>query len=386
MPWLRRKILGGKSGPRNWFGDGSDGDIRIGAQGAEQSFDGGVTWATISTWLLIDKVVYIPSVQDGDVVVVNAQSLTVDAGYILTVANRCRGLLFYTQSNMANHGTITLTARGCHANPADAETTDDTPVASTDGQAVPEDGITIRRLAEGCTDSDTSANLMRGCGLAAVAAEANQPVVQGDGLVINIPRVGGSGGTAPTSGSPRTGRAGGTATNGTGGGGAGSGVRAAPGFGSAGTCFSGGVGGGGCQDVTADSGADYGGAGGTGRCADNSGGGGGAGNPAGVSKSPSKSAEDGTGALLLLIVGGDLLGSGTISNNGSKGGGHTVNTSGGGGSGGGVTVALYAGSNQFTGTIEAAGGLGGVGSATKITGAPGGDGSVIGPHKIDPRS
>ena len=369
----------------NWFGDGSDGHIRITSDGAEQSFDG-VVWAAISGWQSSDDTVFVPSIEDGDMVVLNAVTLQIDAGMTLTTLYRCRGLLIYTQSDLTNNGTISMTARGCRANPADVEASDDTPVAPTDGNAVPEGGIVIRRLADGYTDTHTDDTLMQGCGLAAVTSEANQPVAQGNGIVIQIPRVGGSGGTSPTSGTSRTGLTGGAVTRGTGGGGAGSGLRATPGFGSAGTCFSGGAGGGGCQDVAAFSGAEYGGQGGTGRCSNSSGGGGGAGNPAGTNKSPATDAGDGTGALLLMLVGGDLLGSGTIVNNGTQGGGYTVNTSGGGGSGGGVTVALYAGANQFTGTIEAAGGLGGVGSSTSIAGAPGGDGSVIGPHKIDPRS
>ncbi len=73
-------------GRGNWFGDGSDGDIRITSAGAEQSFDGGVTWSTITGWLLVGSVVSIPSVQDGDMVVVNARNLTIDSGYTLTVA------------------------------------------------------------------------------------------------------------------------------------------------------------------------------------------------------------------------------------------------------------------------------------------------------------
>ncbi|WP_174410621.1 hypothetical protein, partial [Desulfovibrio psychrotolerans] len=84
--------LGSNSGLRNWFGDGSDGDLRLTvAAGAEQSFDG-VSWSPMPGWTNTAGLITVPSVQDGDMVVVNARNLTVEAGVTLTTANRCRGL------------------------------------------------------------------------------------------------------------------------------------------------------------------------------------------------------------------------------------------------------------------------------------------------------
>ncbi|WP_174410308.1 hypothetical protein, partial [Desulfovibrio psychrotolerans] len=80
------------SGLRNWFGDGSDGHLRLtAAAGAEQSFDG-VSWVPMPGWTNTAGLIFVPSVQDGDMVVVNARNLTVEAGVTLTTANRCRGL------------------------------------------------------------------------------------------------------------------------------------------------------------------------------------------------------------------------------------------------------------------------------------------------------
>ncbi|MEZ7196762.1 hypothetical protein [Pseudodesulfovibrio karagichevae] len=389
MSWLRRKIQRAKSGKGNWFGDGSDGDIRITSAGAEQSFDGGVTWSTISTWTLVDSVVSIPSEQDGDMVVINAVNLTVDEGYLLTVANRCRGLLIYCTGNATINGTLSMTARGCHANPADATVTSDTPVAPSDGNAVPSEGLIIRRLAAGHTDTHTDATLGYGCGQTVVDSEANQPEVTGNGVVIAIPRVGGDGGarieTHDQNGVESN--DGGSVENGTGGGGSGSwygsgySTAGSSGSGAAGTCFSGGSGGGSaCENGAADDAEAYGGAGGVGNqtnkrsypCA------GGTGNPAGHGNPVGK---DGTGGLLVLIVRGVISGTGTIEGKGVAS--NTGSSGGGGASGGGVVVVLLGKDDKFTGAISAAGGAAvKVGNYSGYSGA-GCNGSVIGPYKIN---
>ncbi len=363
----------------NWFGTGSDGDIRITSAGAEQSFDGGVTWSTITGWLLVGSVVSIPSVQDGDMVIVNARNLTIDSGYTLTVANRCRGLLIYTTGNCTINGTLSMTARGCHANPADAAVTTDTPVAPGDSNAVPVAGISLRRLAEGQTDTHTDNNLMYGCGLAAVNSEANQPPVDGNGLVIVIPAVGGAGGayrTWESAGAP-----GGTAVNGTGGGGSGAVNSTRSGAGSAGTCFSGGSAGAGAYDTSVVTDAlPYGGAGsaGVGQAA-----GGGAGNPGGAKgRHPGDSpGGNGTGGLLIVIA-RNIAGSGQFQSLGVTGGSSSNGMSG-GSSGGGIVALFYSDSYTFTGTRDANGGV----AASRYLfydGGPGGAGSVLGPYKIDP--
>lgn len=364
-PDLRRR----SGGLRNYFGDGTLGDVVISADTS------------------------ITSAQDGDMIVLNYKSLTINAGKTLTVANRCRGLLVYVQGDAVINGSISMTARGCHANPTDSAVTTNTPVAPGDGHAVPSDGVTLRRLAKGYTSMDEDDDLMHGCGVAAVAAEANQPKVSGNGRVIKIPRVGGAGtaiyfcdayGTiAP---------AGGTATNATGGGGAG-GASAGntSGGGAAGTCFSGGSGGGavtsgqGGQGGAAYSAIAYGGQGGSGGASDMPCTGG-AGNPGGNGTNGAVNGDSGTGGLLILIVGGTLSGAGTIVANGADGGDISASQAAtGGGSGGGVVAVMYAGGNSFTGSITANGGVGGVCTASyKATGGPGGAGAVIGPHKIDP--
>jgi hypothetical protein len=380
---------------RNWYGDGSDGDIRITAAGAEQSFDSGVTWAAVPGWTLVGSTVSIPSVQDGDMVVVNARTLAIDAGYTLTVANRCRGLLIYCKGDATINGTISMTARGCRANPASAGVGTHTPVAPSDGHAVPADGIVIRRFAAGQTATHTTADLMHGCGQAAVDAEANQPEVNGDGVVVAIPRLGGIGAAYSATGQiqvPPT-----TAVNGTGGGGGWGRLSSSNGAipadpdldGGNGTCFSGGAGGGFVREGDACLASlmfasDYGGQGGDSSyisAAANLAGG--VGNPGGrgsLSGGPcfaGPQGPSGTGGIMALLVCGNLTigADGILSANGVS---NTANLC--GASGGGVVIAMYAGSLSNVGTITATGGLSGSGGNFCDAAA----GSVVGPLQIDP--
>lgn len=364
-PDLRRR-----NAARNYFGEGTDGDVVISADTS------------------------LAATQDGDMVVKHYKSLTINAGKTLTTAARCRGLLVYVQGDCIINGTLSMSARGAHANPADAAVTSNTPVAPGDGHAVPADGITLRRLVKGYSLTDEDDDLMWGCGAAAVAAEANQPKVSGNGRVFKIPRVGGAGGAgiAVHTQTANSGNPGGTATNGTGGGGSGnwegSGYSCAGevGAGTSGTCFSGGSGSGGAhENGTSTNASPYGGPGSAGSkvnkygyaCS------GGNGNPAGVGDTTPGA--DGTGGLLILIVGGQLMGTGWIVAKGVDSVQGYIGS--GGGSGGGVVVVLHAGNNTFSGSIAADGG----GSANtayyggdSFVSGPGGAGAVIGPHKIDP--
>jgi len=381
-PWMYPLAMV-NTGPRNWFGDGSLGDVRItSASGAEASQDGGQTWTAITGWTREDNVVLVPSVEDGDMVVLHCRSLTIEAGMTLTTSHRCRGLLVYTQRDAVINGSLTMTARGCHANPADAAQTADTPVAPSDGHAVPAGGITIRRLARGVAGTDLATDLMHGCGLDAVTSEANQPEVDGRGIVVRIPRVGGAGAAGVSSGGyTQPGNVGGTTLGGTGGGGSGAHSSSSQysGDGGDGTCWSGGSGSGGGHDVSTADADNYGGPGG-----DAAGGytpGGGAGNPAGAGGVTP--ANDGTGGLLMLVVGGDLAGAGRLSADGVRGG--IGGYSSGGSSGGGVVLTMFARDNAYAGSMTANGGEAAIATANSKPGGAGGAGAVIGPVKIDPK-
>ncbi len=228
---------------------------------------------------------------------------------------------------------------------------------------------------------------MYGCGLAAVDAEANQPPVDGNGLVIVIPAVGGAG--ALPGANQTNGRPGGTIENGTGGGGVGNMTNTPTVPGAAGTCFAGGSGASATYSGSAPTPPEeYGGTGGT-PASDGSCAGGGGGNPGGLSNPGGWAVThggNGNGGLLLVYCGCCL----TIGTTGlvvcdGMPGGNATGGSGGGGSGGGVLCLFYGGELNSLGTLRANGGAAGTGYTPSInTGGPGGAGSVLGPHKIDP--
>ncbi|BCS89958.1 hypothetical protein [Pseudodesulfovibrio sediminis] len=380
MSWLRRKIQRSRQGNGNWFGDRSDGDIRIvSSAGAEQSYDGGVTWQPIPGWTIVGSVAMVPSVEDGDMVIINGVNGQIDAGYTLTTTNRCRGLQLLFDATLTIDGTVSMTARGCKANPADAVITSNTPVAPSDGSAVGPNGPTWARFAKGFTESGLSD--MSGCGTDAVISEANQPEVLGNGVVVSIQPVGGLGGARLTV-STSAGNPGQTAASGLGGGGGGAvniGISGTikSGAGSAATCFSSGVGGGGhyngYNSTPPGDGQPYGGQGG---CSDDpsSGvatGGPGAGNPGGATYTGAaggEAAEEGTAAPIFICA-RKILGTGAVESKGSLGGRGSKDRSqgllcGGGSTGGGATI-LMSSEIADTITIDISGGtsvaLGGAG-------------------------
>lgn len=340
--------LGASSG--NYFGDGADGDVVI----------------TSSTQLA--------STTDGDMLVKHYKSLTVNAGAVLTVANRCRGILLYVDGDLTVNGSIAMTGRGCNANPATAGTDADTPVAPGDGHAVPAGGIVIRRKKAGSTDSNVDTTLFHGCGAAAVAAEARQGRVLGNGKVWALPRVGGLGG--PGRVAQGVGNTGQTKALSPGGGASGSeyyqGTSAAGGDA---TCFGGGSGSGGGDGPGAPATSNYCGPGGPGARPNGTGVAGGAGNPGGIPSSGGQG-QSGVGGLLIIIVRGNVYigASGQIVSHGLGGGATGVP---GGGSGGGNILILYGGTYTNNGTVAASGGQQGDGTPWGIVPAPaGGAGSV----------
>jgi hypothetical protein len=324
----------------NYYGTGADGDVTI-------SEDTDLT-----------------STADGDMVVKNYNTLTIDSGKTLTVANRCKGLLMYVKGDCTINGTLTMNARGANVNPVVAN--------------VNITGIRLPMTKTGSIETLSAADFA-GCGSAAIAAVANHLGITGSGKIYTIERAGGAGGASVSS--ETNGNVGGGGDGKTGGGGSGGAYVGTSGAGSAGTCFSGGSAGGGAGDGTAGSGIANGGAGGDGDCDGEYPGGGGAGNPGGSGASCQGNGDaggTGTGGTLILIVGGTLTvgGAGVISSNGSAGGGTggQPNGSGGGGSGGGIVLALHKGTYSNEGTVQANGGGGGNGGSDN--GGAGGAGWV----------
>ncbi|MBN2140853.1 MAG: hypothetical protein JW718_07585 [Desulfovibrionaceae bacterium] len=330
-------------GLRNWFGDGSDGEVVISAD----------------TSLALTL--------DGDMVVKNYESLTIDEGKTLSVQNRCKGLLVYVRGDCAINGTLSMTARGAHADPVAA--------------GVSEAGLLFRRFKSGETESNAETDLLSGAGADAVAAENNQPQVSGNGKVYAITRAGAAKGSGVVNSSGGNGGAGTSGQSG-GGGAGGGGPSVRGGHGADGSCFSGGPGGSGGWTATGDDADPNGGPGGGGDFGGNSGG---AGNPGGAGEGHGESGDDGTGGLIVLIVGGDLTigANGKIESNGADGGdGVSADCTAGGASGGGPILVLYAGDLSNSGTIQSNGGSGGTGVGQGKIGGNGGAGSIQGPTQI----
>ena len=367
--WNVAKYFSGVS-DGNYFGDESDGVVTI---------------STDTNETVLNKV----GSYDGDMLVKNYSSLTIDATKTLTLDQPARGMLIYVKGDCVINGTLSMTARGALADP--------TVAGGSDSSAVSATGLRLPLKKSGSTDTLAAADFA-GTGNAAVAAVANHDAISGDGKIYTVGRTGGAGTPArPTvtscpvfAANPGTS---GVATLSSGGGGGGGGcsegVGISIGGGATGTVFSGGSGGGGSYgssggQTVAGNGVANGGAGGQG-------GGtavygqmsGGAGNPGGASVTQ-VTRMDGTGGLLILLVGGDLTigASGSIETKGVDGGSGATNPAihtsygGGGASGGGKLLVLHGGTLTNNGSITSAGGVGGAGDVN-VQGHDGGAGHLV---------
>lgn len=360
-------------GDVNYFGDGSDGAL---------STSGDVTH-TVSN----------ATTYDGDMVVKNYTTLTINSGHTMSVNNKCKGMLIYVSGDCTINGTMTMTNLG----PSYSSTQTANPIdSSTDTIWMP-----MFTASAGSQSLTVEAADFSNTGSAATTAVANQPGISGNGTLFTISgAAGGSRGYGSNGGYNGSAGSGGTLSsasyemwcqNGGGGGGGAhhSSIGAAGGGdGGASTCFGGGAAGGGAaayhKSAYAGGGSGGGGAGGNGNAASghNTGAGGGAGNPGGSGSShgsgSGSSGGTGTGGIMWLIVGGDLtLGSSsTFSSRGSAGGGAGgYHSGGGGGAGSGSLQIMYAGTLTDNGaTYSFSGGSAGGGGGS---GGAGGSGSYL---------
>lgn len=315
-----------------------------------------------------------PSTTDGDAIVKQYSSITINSGDTVTVQNRCKGLILYCQGDCTINGTLTMTAKG--AGPG------------APASPVPSNGLRWAWLKDGASDGPFSSPDFPLAALGSAASPLTNSDAFGEPAAVAVVSVktGGAGDTSPGSGDqpwgPETDRVGGTATNGTGGGGSGAGYSGG-GNGGNGNCWGGGGGGGGAsaggfgQAGTAASGT-AGGSGGSGPEGGRVGGGGGAGAPPGGGgpdgDGDGENGGAGVGGLLCLFVGGNLTvgPAGVISSHGSAGGnaappGGGGNAGGGGGSGGGRIIIVHAGTYTNNGTVACNGGAGGGGGPSPGT-------------------
>ena len=328
--------------PGNYFGDGSDGAFT----------SGGNTTITVQNK---------NGTYDGDMVIKQYTSFTLNAGHTFTPDQACRGMLIYVQGDCTINGTIDMTARGPNADPTNTASWNN---AGSDGNTVGANGLQIGLLKSGSSDTFTNdGSGFNGCGTGARNAVANQSNLSGNGKIYTISRQGAGGGSGGHGNNTQTGNNGsnGGSTNSTGGGGSGatsgSGATNA-GNGSYGSCWGGGSGGAGTHGSTGSTmhAVAWGGQAGYGNFGGNAGG---AGNPGGSGNGVhGGTGETGTGGLIIIICGGTISGNGTIRANGKNGGNWIQNNSGGGGGSGGGAILVLGATNSFSGTVQANGGVG----------------------------
>lgn len=361
----------------NYFGDDSDGSL---------STSGNVTHTVQNK----------NGSYDGDMVVKQYSSLTINSGHTMTVDQPCRGMFIYVSGNCTIDGTLSMTAKGAAANP--------TVSGGSDSNAVGTNGLQVGFLTSGGSDTFTNDGTgFNGAGSSIRSVLSNQDNLSSNGTIFTISRTGSGGGSSVTATGPSgaTAQAGSAGTTGgatiSAGGGASGGAggynytptSSTSGAGSAGFAFGGGSGGGGTGGgdpaYNATSATLYG-AGGGGRGSSFGSGGGGAGIPGGSGQTGSipspygsgSPGSTGVGGIIWLVVGGNLTigASGSIQANGSSGGAGTgTYGAGGGGSGGGAIMILYNGTLSNSGSITASGGSGGAGGNKS-----GGTGGAGGTH------
>jgi len=315
---------------------------------------------------------------DGDMVVKQFTSLTINTGDTVTVDQPCRGLMILVQGNCTINGTLSMASRGPYANP--------TASGANDANAVSTSGLQFPFLTSGGSSSLTAAAaLLNGCGTTARSVISNFVTINSNGVIKTLVRQGANGGgdtanntSAVTRADGNDGSAGSTGQ--TGGGGSGSeGYNGQGKAGSYGSCWGGGSGGGSENNMGGATAATaWGGPGGVGESLHNAFAGNGAGNPLPASTewdgdgqssyggSTRNLTGGGTGGTIILIVGGNLTigASGVITAAGGNANDVICTNSvdwisTGAGAGGGNILVAYRGTYTNNGSVTAAGGRGG---------------------------
>ena len=117
---------------------------------------------------------------DGDAVVKQYSSLTINANYVLTTDQPCRGLFVMVTGNCTINGSLSMTARGALANP-------DTHGANANGIRVPVSPLSNNALGEDIS----SGAIFDGMGTAATNLESSfNSATKDTGAFISVPKVG----------------------------------------------------------------------------------------------------------------------------------------------------------------------------------------------------
>ena len=94
---------------------------------------------------------------DGDMVVKQYSSMTINNGDTITTDQPCRGLMILVQGNCTINGTLSMTGRGAYANP--------TSNGGSDSNSVDANGLRMPFVTSGGSSSLSASNtLFNGCG------------------------------------------------------------------------------------------------------------------------------------------------------------------------------------------------------------------------------
>ena len=353
---------------------------------------------------------------DGDMMVKQYTSFTLNAGHSYTVDQPCRGLVILCKGDVSISGTLSMAHKGAYADAADNITNPNANITTT----VPANGLIWRFVKNGGGQGPFTPDATHLNGAAPPSGDiytwltAQNNLLSGNaGYEVRMKRQGENGGDGGPD-SPQQNNPGQPGTNGvntvssglytmsTGGGGGGGNGAWSPGnpagTGSYGSCFGGGAGGGGIRSSNPNAGHSAGIWGGPGGPGDDGGtfnycGGGGAGNGGGTGHQNGGTGSpggNGTGGLIVIIAKGNVTvnNGGAIDIRGNAGGsasGHPDGNrveSAGGGSGAGICLIAHGGTHVNNGTIHTSGGAGGVatpvnsGSYGTGSGGAGGTGSL----------
>ena len=346
--------VGSLSSYNNYFGTGADGDCTISGSAQISSSTSPAGLNNISR-------------ENGDIIVKNFKSLTINSGILFSPLRACRGMVIYCTGNLTVNGIISMTGKGSGVV---------TKIAAPIGIASSTDSR-YDLVDATLYFNNLSSSIAGGRGIPTHWNWAPSGSAWFNNFKMRVPLSGsaaGGGGVSP--GTPGSvGSAGIFCCGGGGGGGGGQpqyGYAGPGGAGAVGSIFAGGGGGGG------GGGGVSGGGGGSGLLEIGGAGGGyGGGNGAGY---PTYGANGRLGGgLIVIIVRGNITINGIISSNGGTGTDGTNSPrggGGGGGSGGGRLIIIYGGTYSNVGSVVTNGGSAGAGGSGGPSGGAGGAGSI----------
>ena len=154
----------------NYMGDSSDGAL---------STTGNVTHTVLNP----------NGSYDGDMVVKQYSTLTINAGHTMTTNIPCRGMFIYVAGDCTIDGTLSMTGKGGKSDP--------TASGGSDSNAVGANGLQLGLMTTGGSETFTNDGTgFNGAGTAVRTATANTANISSSGTIFSIGKAGAAGGAA----------------------------------------------------------------------------------------------------------------------------------------------------------------------------------------------